>query len=394
MKRSLSILPLFLALSTTLYLGACSDSSDSTTSSSDAGDSSSSSESESDVLISTDVDTDVCASESASDVETLVCAANDFLETLSESEQSTVLLDWSDSEAKTTWSNLPNASRNGLMFGDLDADSLSAAMVVAKAALSDQGYVDFVGVLAADDYLGNLQGSGGGGNGLQYSSDNYYIAFIGEPSTSGNWMLQIGGHHLAYNITYLYGEGYPVPNHIAAEPKASFELSSSTYAPLADEGDAMVAMFDALSSAELAAAYLNGETYSDVLMGPDNGSAQLPTDYPTGTDRAGVLVYELSDSQQTLVKAAISQWVGDYAGDVAEPLIEAYTSEEALADTYIAWAGSQSAGVDVDVANTYMRIDGPRLWIEVACQNGVVISGQTHYHTMYRDKTMDYGNSL
>ena len=107
-----------------------------------------------------------------------------------------------------------------------------------------------------------------------------------------------------------------------------------------------------------------------------------------------MLVYELSDSQQTLVKVAIREWVGDYAGDVAEPLIEAYTSEEALADTYIAWAGSQSAGVDVDVANTYMRIDGPRLWIEVACQNGVVISGQTHYHTMYRDKTMDYGNSL
>ena len=102
MKRSLSILPLFLALSSTLYLGACSDSSDSTTSSIDVGDSSSSSESESDVLTSTDVDTDVCASESANDLETLVCAANDFLETLSESEQSTVLLDWSDSEAKTT----------------------------------------------------------------------------------------------------------------------------------------------------------------------------------------------------------------------------------------------------------------------------------------------------
>ena len=107
LKKTLSILPLCLALSATFYLGACSDSGDSATSTSEssdgsAADSSSSAESESDVLTSTDVDTDVCASESANDLETLVCAANDFLETLSESEQSTVLLDWSDSEAKTT----------------------------------------------------------------------------------------------------------------------------------------------------------------------------------------------------------------------------------------------------------------------------------------------------
>jgi hypothetical protein len=43
---------------------------------------------------------------------------------------------------------------------------------------------------------------------------------------------------------------------------------------------------------------------------------------------------------------------------------------------------------------TYFRIDGPRLWIEVACQGGVVIRGQTHYPTIFRDKQMDYGNAL
>lgn len=65
----------------------------------------------------------------------------------------------------------------------------------------------------------------------------------------------------------------------------------------------------------------------------------------------------------------------------------------AFADTCIAWAGN-SSGPDVEVDGTYMRIDGPRLWLEVAVQNGVVISGETHYHTIYRDKTMDYGGDL
>ncbi len=90
----------------------------------------------------------------------------------------------------------------------------------------------------------------------------------------------------------------------------------------------------------------------------------------------------------------MQQWVSDYPTDVSNGLLSVYTSDAALADTYIAWAGNQTSGVNVDVKGTYMRIDGPRLWIELICQNGFVIRNTTHYHTMYRDKTMDYGNSL
>lgn len=361
------------------------------------------------------------------DIDTLVCAVEHFFSTLNEDELATAKLDWSESVQKTVWSNLPGVNRNGLRIGDMDDDTLEAMLAVAKAALSEKGYDDFIGITLADDYLGTLSGSGMGGpggdmgepptdmgdmptdmgeppadmgepptggmqgGGLTYSAENYYIAVFGEPSAEGDWMLQIGGHHLAYNITYLGGRGYPVPHHAGVEPKSSFEIYSATYAPLAEEGDAMVAMFDALSAEELATAFLADEVYSDVLMGPDNGSGALPTTYP---DSTGVLVADLSSEQQAVVKAAIGQWVEDYASDVATALMAEYTSEEAFSQTYIAWAGTESAGVDVDVANTYMRIDGPRLWIEVACQNGVVVSGKTHYHTMFRDKVMDYGNSL
>lgn len=324
----------------------------------------------------------------STNIATVVCAANAFLATLTTAEQSTVVLNGSNATAKTTWSNLPNVTRNGLRLGALDTDSRAAAMAVAKAVLSDAGYTDFVGILAADSYLGTQ------GGGSMYSADNYYIAFIGTPSTTGDWMVQIGGHHLAYNVTYRAGTGYPTPNHIGSEPKASFEINSATYAPLADEGNALVAMFKGLDATQLSSAYLSGESYADVLVGPDNGSAVLPTDYPVGANRRGVLVSSLNTSQKALVTAAIQQWVSDYPTDVSNGLLSVYTSDAALADTYIAWAGNQTSGVNVDVNGTYMRIDGPRLWIELICQNGVVIRNTTHYHTMYRDKTMDYGNSL
>ncbi len=370
------------------FLQGCDDTSSTADTTETSSTSTSSSSSSFDLKDYADLTVGDC--EDDSDLETLVCATDAFISTLTTDEQDELIYDWDDSTAKTTWSNLPtgNVQRNGLKLGDLSDESLEAAIVVARAALSDAGYEDFLGVLAADDYL-NEQGGGSA-----YSSENYYLAFVGYPSVGGSWMLQLGGHHLAYNITYIGSDSYPVPNHIGTEPKASFEINSTSYAPLVDEGDALVSMFESLDSDELSDAYLSGENFSDVLMGPDNGSGELPTDYPEGSERGGVLVSSLTEAQQALVTAAIEQWVSDYPSDVATPLLEEYTSSASYADTYIAWAGDQSSGVDVDVSGTYMRIDGPRLWIEVACQSGVIITDQTHYHTMFRDKDMDYGDSL
>ncbi|WP_158623924.1 DUF3500 domain-containing protein [Corallococcus llansteffanensis] len=354
-------------------------------------------------------------------IEQVVCASNAFLATLTEDQRASLVSDWTDNVAKTYWSNLPGVTRNGLKWGTLSDESKEAELKLAALVLTPEGYSDMTGVFAADDYLGAQDGGMGGppggdggmggppggdggmggppgGDGgmgglvLAYGASNYVIAFIGTPSTTGNWMLQIGGHHLAYNVTYLNGTGYPTPNHIGVEPKGAFTVNGETYAPLADDGDAMVALYSALSAEQLDAAYLPG-TFSDVVLGP--------VEFGTGSyskvvfpAQAGVLVSTLSASQQALVTAAIQKWVRDFAPAISDPLVAAYTSQESYAHTYVAWAGTKSAGVNVDVNGTYMRIDGPRVWIEVACQGGVVIRGQTHYHTIYRDKQTDYGNQL
>jgi hypothetical protein len=134
------------------------------------------------------------------------------------------------------------------------------------------------------------------------------------------------------------------------------------------------------------------------LIGPveygTGSSALAKAKYPTGTNRTGVLVSSLSVDQQALVTAAIKQWVADFDPMISDSLVAAYTSSAAYQDTYVAWGGTEASGVDVDVAGTYMRIDGPRVWIEVACQNGIIFQNATHYHTIYRDKTTDYANTL
>ena len=54
--------------------------------------------------------------------------------------------------------------------------------------------------------------------------------------------------------------------------------------------------------------------------------------------------------------------------------------------TRMAWSGATSLD-DVDAC---ARVDGPRVWIELSNQGGIV-TDQIHYRTLLRDQTADYG---
>ncbi|APR75469.1 Hypothetical protein A7982_00815 [Minicystis rosea] len=325
-------------------------------------------------------------------VEEAVCAANALLATLSASQLAQVNLAYTDSTSRTKWSNFPvgMTQRAGAKLGDLSTASQDAASALMKIVLSSDGLDDLDGIRAADDYLAMFQGG--------YGAGLYYIAIFGTPSVTGSWEIMFGGHHMAFNVTYVGGVAYPTPNHVAVEPKAEFTIGGTTYAPLSNEAAAMVAVFNSLSASDITTAYLSGQSFMDVLVGPvEYGKGSLATvtaKYPTGASRTGVLVSNLSTAQQALVTAAIKGWVGNFEASISDTLVADYTSAAAYADTYVAFAGPSATAVDVDTNGTYMRIDGPRVWIEVACQGGIVIQGKTHYHTIYRDKQFDYGGSL
>ena len=322
-----------------------------------------------------------CAS--LSGVAKVVCLANTFLATLSTAQQSSVILTLNLTNAKR-WSNLPCAltCRNGLLFSSLSTAQQVAALAVIQAASgtgTGEGYNEFNQIRAADDYLGQTASG--------YSSGNYVIAFLGSPSTSGKWMLQFGGHHYAQNITYDAGVVTSItPLHEAVEPKGSFTYNGTTYTgPLESEHTAMQEMLGAFSSTELTAAKIAG-TFSDCLMVPGSTTNTFPG------SKQGIQVSTLSTAAQAKVLAAIVTWVKDLDDAAAAAFTAIYQNE--LAGTFISYAGNTSATAGTAssflTANTdYVRIDGPSVWIEFACQNGVVLSG-IHYHRVMRDHTRDY----
>jgi len=213
-----------------------------------------------------------------------------------------------------------------------------------------------------------------------YGSGLYFLAFLGTPAETGTWQLHFGGVHLAVNITYVDGGVTSASPFFAGAEPASFTADGTAYEPLAGMRTAALALTSSLSETQVDEARL-GESSSEVLLGPDE-DGQFPE------AKEGIAVSELSTDQQELVLAAIKPWVEVADDDTAQQLLAAYEAD--LDETYIAYSGGQ----DLDAPGDYVRIDGPDVWIEFLCQQGVVDPEQATYQGVYRDHSRDYGGGF
>ena len=96
---------------------------------------------------------------------------------------------------------------------------------------------------------------------------------------------------------------------------------------------------------------------------------------------------DLSADKQKQVLNAIKLYVNDLDSATAATVLAKYTAE--LADTYIAYSGSGT----MSQLNDYVRLDGPSIWIEYSGQPSRDFPGTVHPHSVWRDRTSDYGGN-
>ncbi len=309
----------------------------------------------------------------------IVCLAEAFKATLTSTQLSTMQLTYSKTNAQK-WSNLPAAlsARIGINLGSLSTTQLAAFrdLMVAVLALNtkEEGYDEMLGNLVADDYLSTI------GGGSAYGAGNFYISFLGTPSTTGLWEILFTGHHYTQPYTFNTGALTGVtPAFRGVEPAAAVSANGRTYQPFEQERQTFAAMLAGLSSSEQATAKLSS-TFSDLVLGPGK-DGQFPA------TKVGIKVGTLSAAEQALVLNAIKLYVNDLDATTAATILARYTTE--LTDTYVAFSGTTA----VASANDYVRIDGPSVWIEFSYQGGVIIRGTPHPHSVWRDHTGDYGGN-
>ncbi|MEZ0485614.1 DUF3500 domain-containing protein [Fibrella aquatica] len=317
---------------------------------------------------------------SVTGVARVVCLAEAFKATLTAAQLATVQLAYSKTDA-TKWSNLPDGLYNGrvgIKLSALTATQLTAFYNLMGAVLTqnvaNEGLDELEGGLVADDYLG------ANGGGTTYSRGNFHLAFLGTPSTTGLWELQFGGHHYTFANTYNAGKlTGTTPSFRAIEPMAAVTANGKTYQPMEQERVAFANLLSGLSAAEQTTAKLTS-TFTDILLGPGK-DGQFPS------TRVGLKVGDLSAAKKTLVLNAIQLYVNDLDSESAATVMAKYTAE--LDNTYIGYAGTTT----VTAQNDYIRIDGPSVWIEFSYQGGIVIRGVPHPHSVWRDRTGDYGGN-
>jgi hypothetical protein len=208
-----------------------------------------------------------------------------------------------------------------------------------------------------------------------FGSDLYYISFLGTPSTTGRWMLQFGGHHLALNITIAGSRGVLTPTLTGAQP-AAFKLDGKVVRPLGRESDKALALLRSLNEPQRTRAVLN-YTVPDLVLGPgQDGKKILPE---------GLKAAEMTPGQQAMLLDLIAEWAGILSDSAAADRIGAVQAD--LNDTWFAWSGPKTGEIGSNIT-AYYRIQGPHLVIEYAPQHD---EPANHVHTIYRDPTDDYG---
>jgi hypothetical protein len=342
---------------------------------------------------STSGTTATCNADSSTAVNTqqVTEAADLFLATLTDAQRKAIQYEPTLENARV-WSNFPTpfVKRNGVKLGDLSSGAQSAARLLIDAAAGTAGAKLLAEIRAADQFLV----TDGKASGDDYGEGLYFIAFHGTPTVSNPWMLQISGHHLAYNFTYGGRCTSATPLHDAAEP-LEWTDAAGTHAPLEAQRAAMVALLASVSAN--ADAKLSG-TFSDLVNGPtgggpgggSGGDTRYPSNLSYPTSGRGAPVSAMSSEQKALVKTAIEAWVKNVADPVASALLAEYESDDALNATYVGYSGSP----DLSTRSSYARIDGPRVWIELTVQGGIIYRNNLHHHTLWRDKASDYGAEL
>ena len=315
------------------------------------------------------------------DIAAIVAAAEAFKATLTSSQVASAQYTYTVAQAKL-WSNLPQSlykGRVGLASSTFSTAQWTAFYNLLKVATgtgANEGSEEYTGIIDADDYLRANGGDSG------YGSGNYYIGFLGTPSTTGLWCLQIGGHH--GTIIYTYSGGKMTggtPSFRSTEPYPTWTSTNTgkTIQPMVQETAAFANFMKSLSTTELATAKRSA-AQNDLIVGPQKDGS-----FPT--TKTGVKAGNLTTAQKDLLLAAIKTYVDDLDDKAAAAVLAKYKSE--LDETYVSYYGGTTMAAQGD----YLLIDGPSVWIEWSMQSGIIIRNGVHPHSVWRDRKSDYGGN-
>lgn len=298
-------------------------------------------------------------------------AAEAFLKTLTEDQRKLAALPLNDGERKK-WTNIPTkATDGGIRLGDLSKPQLESACAFLATILSEEGYLKFRNVILADDLLlkNQKQADKRGG----FGAANFWVVIFGNPSETEPWAVQIDGHHIAYNLTFVGEKVSLSPSFIGTQPHL-FELKDEKITPMEFETKWA---YDFMNS-------LTEEQRTEVVITKKRAKIKAGAGRDGVQPKAqGIACSDLTDEQYKLLLKLVSLWVDDLPETAATARMTELQTQ--LKKAHFAWNGPFRPGSDASY-----HLIGPDIIIEYAGQN---LGGDPldHLHSIYRNPKNEYG---
>ena len=302
----------------------------------------------------------------------VVAAANLFLDSLDDNQRQEATYPFTDNLQRANWSNFPEGMvpRGGVKLGSLSELQRVNLDTLLGELLSEDGVKNITYQLAAEDMLvsDDLFGV------TKYGSEYFYVAFLGEPSTTKPWMFQFGGHHLAINAT-VFGPNISFSPMLTGGQPLHLSLDGEDIFIIQRETEAAQAFMESLTN-DQREQVVRAEQPIGLLLGPGK--------YGVTVAPEGIKGSELTAMQRTLLLDVIDARLGFMNNDdYAEKM---KTVVAGIEDTHFGWWGQQD-----ELGETYFRVTSPSLVLEYSLRNddGTL----DHSHNMYRELDNDYGSA-
>lgn len=277
-----------------------------------------------------------------------------------------------DDPERREWTNLPpQPNAGGVRLGEMNDVQLKATCDLIAALFSRSGYNKFCQIMLGDDQL-----LSGGRRQQGIGTVDFAVMVFGTPSPSGPWAFQLDGHHLGVNVT-LHGEKiWLFPSFVGAQPEV-FEIAGQKYRPFAGEVDDAYALIG----------LLNREQRIEAVTAPARGQIRTgPGQDGKVPDPTGVACSSFDEAQRAALAKLIANWIVILPPEHAAARTRQLKDE--MSQMHFSWNGEIDPRSDMSYS-----IQGPTLIIEFACQ-GRGDRPLDHLHSMYRDPTNEYGQSL
>ncbi len=291
-----------------------------------------------------------------------------------------------DDTARSQWTNLPVGlvPRPGIALGDLNNAQRILLHQALSQTFSSQGYLKTTGVFHLDDLLNVMMDSlaeQGKMNAtqrqrmadLQWAHGNFFLSFYGEPAGKDPWAFQLGGHHLALNLTFVGDELDVTPFFIGSDP-AVYPLSDyAGWRVLGQEEDLGLLLVQSLNANQQETATLSREVPGDILTHPESGKRLL--------EYEGLKASTFNETQKVLLRYLLEEYVHNLSHSKAHVEMQKIL-DAGIDEIYFAWIGPYE-----ETEPHYYMLNGPSFLIEFDNRGN-------HIHCIWREKGNEFGEDL